>query len=251
MQVKKNAALLDDPEALWSALFTTFERVGAAALFGGLSESLLRVEFASGSRALLAALRHADRPMAWLCDMVWEVVTAPYVLDDATEFQLGLLRQSNDRDTKRVLDILRRLGAVTIEDETVALTDLGRSSMRTLLDEPEPGDPAYQLKITLVGQDNPPVWRRVLVPATIRLGGLHEVVQAAMGGGDRHRGGPRLSAIRCGTGGLPAGGLRRRARLPAVDRDPLRSWSRGPPVHARLVRVGQSRPVRPGTLRSG
>lgn len=184
--VKKNAALLDDQHTLWQTLFTTFDRVGAALLPAGVSESPLRSEFTSGSHAMLSLLYQGDQPVARLCAMAWDVVTAPYVLDDATEFQLGLWRRCNDRDATSVLDALRRLGAVTIEDETAALTDLGRSGMRKLLDEPEPGDPVYQVKITLVGADEPPVWRRVLVPAAIRLDRLHEVVQAAMGWQNAH-----------------------------------------------------------------
>jgi hypothetical protein len=39
---------------------------------------------------------------------------------------------------------------------------------------------AYQLKITLRGS-KPPIWRRVVVPAEIRLDLLHEVIQTAMG----------------------------------------------------------------------
>lgn len=184
--VKKNAALLDDPRALWLTLFTTFDRLGAAFLPEGIAESLLRTEFTIGSRAMLTLLRQGDQPVNRLCAMVWDVVTARYVLDDATEFQLGLWRRCNDRDTKFALDVLRRLGAVTIEDDTAALTDLGSTGMRRLLDEPEPGDPVYQLKITLVEADEPPVWRRVLVPAAIRLDRLHEVVQAAMGWQNAH-----------------------------------------------------------------
>ena len=36
------------------------------------------------------------------------------------------------------------------------------------------------LKVTLRGI-RPPVWRRLLVPGRITLGGLHHVIQAAMG----------------------------------------------------------------------
>jgi len=43
-----------------------------------------------------------------------------------------------------------------------------------------------QLKISLVGVSKPPVWRRVLVPATTRLDRLHDVIQAAMGWTDTH-----------------------------------------------------------------
>lgn len=45
----------------------------------------------------------------------------------------------------------------------------------------------YQLKITLE-DSKPKIWRRVLVPATITLGKLHQVIQLAMGwqGGHLH-----------------------------------------------------------------
>lgn len=43
----------------------------------------------------------------------------------------------------------------------------------------------HQIKITL-RDVKPPVWRRVLVPASIRLGQLHEVIQVAMGWTDSH-----------------------------------------------------------------
>lgn len=43
-----------------------------------------------------------------------------------------------------------------------------------------------RLKISLVGVSKPPVWRRVLVPATMRLNRLHDVMQVAMGWHDGH-----------------------------------------------------------------
>ncbi|MGH6961546.1 MAG: IS1096 element passenger TnpR family protein, partial [Dongiaceae bacterium] len=39
-------------------------------------------------------------------------------------------------------------------------------------------DAIYQLKVTL-GHVKPPVWRRLLVPASIELPALHRVLQAA------------------------------------------------------------------------
>lgn len=154
--VKKNQALLNDIPALWLTLFTVFDQLGDAFLPSGFSESLLRVEFPRGIRAVLTALHHADVTIM------------------------------GDRDTERALAALRRLGAVTIENETVSLTELGHLGMRRLLDEPEPGDPVYQVKITLLGVENPPVWRRVLVPAAIRLDRLHDVIQATMGWQNAH-----------------------------------------------------------------
>jgi len=41
----------------------------------------------------------------------------------------------------------------------------------------------YQLRISL---DRTPVWRRVIIPETLTLGGLHLVIQQAMGWENRH-----------------------------------------------------------------
>jgi hypothetical protein len=43
----------------------------------------------------------------------------------------------------------------------------------------------YQLKVTL-RYTKPPIWRRLLVPASMTLEGLHDVLQAAMGWTDSH-----------------------------------------------------------------
>ena len=51
---------------------------------------------------------------------------------------------------------------------------------------PGSGTLVHQLKITLRGVSTPPVWRRVLVPAGVTLGDLHEVIQQAMGWDNGH-----------------------------------------------------------------
>ena len=43
----------------------------------------------------------------------------------------------------------------------------------------------YQLKISLDGA-KPPIWRRILVPPSIHLGQLHDLIQIAMGWGNCH-----------------------------------------------------------------
>jgi len=45
--------------------------------------------------------------------------------------------------------------------------------------------PTYQLHVTLQGSD-PPIWRKIQVPATIPLDRLHRVLQIAMGWDDDH-----------------------------------------------------------------
>ena len=44
----------------------------------------------------------------------------------------------------------------------------------------------FQIKITLRGVSKPPIWRRILVPARIRLDRFHDTIQTAMGWLDYH-----------------------------------------------------------------
>lgn len=48
-----------------------------------------------------------------------------------------------------------------------------------------PGQPVLQLRIMLEDV-HPPVWRRLLVPGSVRLDKLHRMFQASMGWEDRH-----------------------------------------------------------------
>ena len=48
------------------------------------------------------------------------------------------------------------------------------------------GPPVYQLKVVLVGSE-PPIWRRVLVPAEIKLSSLHRAMQVLMDWTDDHQ----------------------------------------------------------------
>ena len=186
--VRKNAGLLDRPAELWTALFATFGRLGPAFLPTGWGESLLRAEFDAGSTAILSALHLADGPVhrATLCALAWDVVTARYVLDDATAQQLDTARRINDRDVGRALEALAMLGAVALTETTAELTALGRDAARRSRGEPAPGEPVHQIVVTLCEIDDPPVWRRLLVPSATSLNRLHDVLQAAMGWQNSH-----------------------------------------------------------------
>lgn len=52
--------------------------------------------------------------------------------------------------------------------------------------QPVAGTDVYQLKITLRGVSKPPVWRRVMVPASMTLDLLHEVIVSVMGWEGEH-----------------------------------------------------------------
>ena len=76
-----------------------------------------------------------------------------------------------------------RSGHPRAQDIAALLT--GRSSGERRR-RPGSGSLVHQLKITLREVSGPPVWRRVLVPADVTLGDLHEVIQQAMGWGNGH-----------------------------------------------------------------
>ena len=187
--VQRNAGLLDHPMELWARMFETFPRLGAALCLPGWGESLLRRHFEEGIGAVLAAMARRGGPITLgeVCRLAWETVTAGYVLDDATDRQLATWRAVNDRDVRHALEVLQRLGAVHRSNrESVELSELALWALGRRLGAPAPGAPVFQVKITLAEVDDPPVWRRLLLPANMRLDRLHQVIQAAMGWENYH-----------------------------------------------------------------
>ncbi|MGB6208508.1 plasmid pRiA4b ORF-3 family protein [Mycobacterium sp.] len=187
--VKKAAALLERPAELWMTLFEAFGgRLGTAFLPAGWGESFMRREFDVGADALLSTLHGRDGVVGLeqLCNLAWDAVTAHYVLDDATEQQLATARRMNDRDVRRTLAALARLGAVTLTEDSAELTAIGRCGTRRMRGEPEPGDPVHQITVTLADITEPRVWRRLLIPDAMPLSRLHDVIQTAMGWQDYH-----------------------------------------------------------------
>jgi len=139
-------------------------------------------------RALLSALHGRGGAVGRdeLCELVWDTVTGRYLLGAATPQQLDTARRMNDRDVGFTLTALARLGAVTVTEDSAELTAIGRYGTRRLRGEPEPGDPVHQIIVTLAEVADPPVWRRLLIPAAMPLSRLHDVIQAAMGWQDCH-----------------------------------------------------------------
>jgi len=188
--VKKNAGLLDRPLELWTRMFEVFPQLGAALCPSGWGESLMRRHFEEAIDAVLASMSRQGGTIRLpdACALAWETVTAEYVLDDATHEQRTAWRAMNDRDLRRALDVLGQLGAVRLVNagKSVELPELARWAIGRSQGMPGPGDPVLQVKITLAGVAEPAVWRRLLVPAGIRLDRFHEVIQAAMGWDNHH-----------------------------------------------------------------
>ncbi len=188
--VRKHAGVLGRPLELWARMFEAFPRLGAALCVSGWGESLLRDDFEDGIGAVLEAMarRGGALGLAEACALAWETVAPRYVLDDITDQQLTTVRQLTDRDVRHALEVLGQLDAVcpSVNGKSVELTELALWAWRRRLGAPAPGDPVYQLKITLAEVADPPVWRRLLVPAAMGLDRLHQVIQAVMGWQDYH-----------------------------------------------------------------
>jgi hypothetical protein len=188
LPVKKNAALLDRPLDLWVALFEAFDRVGEAICPSGWYASLLGAAFPDGVAALFTGLAHGGGSinLAEACEQVWRTLSPRFRLDDATEVQLGHLRGQTDRDVRLTVDKLVAFGALTLDKACiVSLTPLSEWTLRRPYTVSKAGEPVAALSVTLL-DTQPPIWRRVLVSANIRLDRLHDVIQAAMGWQDYH-----------------------------------------------------------------
>ncbi|MGP3959115.1 plasmid pRiA4b ORF-3 family protein [Nonomuraea sp. 3N208] len=179
--VKKAAPVLARPQALWQAAFDAIPRLAEAVCPAGWWTSPLHEEFAPVVRTLLTRLYGGPVPLTELYELSWERASAPFVIDKP-----DLARRSNDQDTGRLLETLAHLGAIEIAGEQAGLTPLGWDSVRRDLGEAGPGEPVYEIKVTLLDTDAPVVWRRLLVSAGISLARFHRILAMTMGWEDYH-----------------------------------------------------------------
>ena len=189
-RVKKHAGLLDRPAELWERMFDVFGQLGDAICPDGWAESLLRHHFRATIDAVLLETYRRGGTIATsdAHALAWETVAARFFLcvHDAPGQHLKTWRATTDRDLRCALHVLQRLGSVDLHGDTVSLTERGLHAMRRASGDATPGDAVLQLKISLLGISDPPVWRRLLVPAAIKLDRLHDLIQAAIGWHDGH-----------------------------------------------------------------
>ena len=189
--VKKNAALLDRPLDLVVALLEAYPKLGKP-LFprGYYRQSLIGDQFTDVSAALVSTLfgHNGACPLDVLRALANEMIAARYMLDGLDDRQLDMLWRTNHTDVTIAVEALSVLGVAMIDDEAgmVELTPLGRFAVGRLRGVPLPGEPILQVKVTLSDVEDPVVWRRVLIPAAIRLDKLHDVIQGAMGWQNYH-----------------------------------------------------------------
>jgi hypothetical protein len=202
--VKKNAALADKPLDLVLAMLAAYPKLGKT-LFprNTWRNSLVGDEFADLGHELLTALLASPGTcsVSTLIGIANDMIEARYVLSGLTRQQHDSLRRIIAVDVTIAMSALHTLGIVVLDhsadrdpdEDSAELTDLGRYAIRHLRGMAQAGDPLLQLRITLMDVDDPPVWRRVIVPAAYSLDRLHAVIQAAMGWQDYH-----LHAFRVG-----------------------------------------------------
>lgn len=189
--VKKNTGLLDRPLDLVIAMLKAYPKLGKS-LFprGPYRQSLVGDEFGDVSEAFLATMfAHAGPcPLSLLCAVAGDMIAERYVLSGLTERQLGFLRGTIETDVSIAVAALAALGVASIDEaeERAELTTLGRFAIGRSRGMPLPGEPVLQVRITLLDVADPPVWRRVLVPAAYSLDRVHQVIQAAMGWQNYH-----------------------------------------------------------------
>ena len=101
-----------------------------------------------------------------------------------TELQHDSLRRTIATDVTIAMAALHVLGIVVLDREanSAGLTELGRYAVRRVRGMAQPGDPVLQVRITFADVDDPPVWRRVAIPASYTLDRVHAIIQASMGG---------------------------------------------------------------------
>lgn len=189
--VKKNATLADRPLDLVLALLEAYPRLGQP-LFprNTWRPSPVGDEFTDISQELLTRLLRGTGPcpLGDLGDIAYGVIQARYMLASLTALQHDSLRRTIATDVTIAMSALHVLGVVVLdlEADTAELTDLGRYAIRRVRGMAQPGDQVLQVRITLADVDDPPVWRRVLIPAGYTLNRVHAIIQATMGWQESH-----------------------------------------------------------------
>ena len=189
--VKKNATLPDRPLDLVMAMFDAYPKLGKS-LFprGAYRQSLVGDELRDVSKALISTMLayNGPCPFSLLRASASDVIADRYVLDRLSEQQLDFLQRTIGTDVSIAVAALAALGVAILDEaqDTAELTALGRFRIGRSRRKRLSGEPVLLVRITLLDVTDPPVWRRVLVPAAFTLDRVHRVIQAAMGWQNYH-----------------------------------------------------------------
>jgi Plasmid pRiA4b ORF-3-like protein len=181
--VRKNAKLLERPLELVGSMLAAIPK-----LANELGDSVVAadavhtVESVVGDLVAHGGIASLERA----CEVAWSTAMVRYWFPDATELQLEFQRRRSDGDVRRILEALAGLGVLTLAESGVALTALGSQAVDAWLGLGTPVSDALYVTVTLAESADPVIWRRLRVPADIRLDRFHQVLGAAMGWQDSH-----------------------------------------------------------------
>jgi hypothetical protein len=207
--VKKNADLADRPLDLVLAMLAAYPKLGKSLFPRNMwRPSIVGDEFTHISGELLTVLLGSSGPcpLTTLSDTAYGEIAARYVLNGLTDRQHDSLRRTIAADVTIAMSALHILGVVVLDrgadhdpaEDSAELTALGRYAIRRVRGMAQAGDPVLQVRMTLMDVDDPPVWRRVLIPAAYPLDRVHAVIQAAMGWQNCHMHAFRLGDVSYG-----------------------------------------------------
>jgi hypothetical protein len=185
--VKKNARLLADAGLLRTALFESFAKVPADAVVPSRWITSLVLEALPEATSVLKSLlgTGVGVNLGTLQDTVWATLARRFVLDHLDTGQLTRLRECTDRDVSGVVGLWVELGVVRHDAGLLRLDETVSGTSSAAPGDLAAGGQLFQLRVVLEDTE-PVVWRRVLVPSSIRLDLLHGVLQAALGWTDSH-----------------------------------------------------------------
>lgn len=181
--VRKHAKLLERPIELVGRMLAAIPR-----LTPELGHSVVAADAVHTVEAVLGELigQGGSLSLEHAGEVAWSTAMSRYEFPDATETQIDFQRRRSNGDIRRILEAVAGLGVLTVADGLIELTPLGSRSVATWLGLGTPTNGVLSVKVTLQESAEPEIWRRLRVPADIRLDRFHQVLGAAMGWQDSH-----------------------------------------------------------------
>ena len=120
--------------------------------------------------------------MTRLAQLLEELNAGDAIPKDSSEDVMTMLSDM-ENSVRALMEIISQ--SIQNTPTVQAVKTIANQMQEEFLSEEEAHQNFYQLKITLMGT-NPPVWRRIQVPATTDLEEFHEILQDTMGWQDCH-----------------------------------------------------------------
>jgi hypothetical protein len=181
--VRKHAKLLERPAELVCRMLAAIPQLGEE-----LGHSVVAGDAVHTVEAVFGDLvgHSGSLSLEHACEVAWNTAMLRYSFPEATEQQLEFQRRRSDRDVRMILETVAGLDVLTVAHDVIALTPLGSWAVGAWLGLGTPTSDVLSVEVTLQESADPEIWRRLRVPADIRLDRFHQVLGAAMGWQDSH-----------------------------------------------------------------